>query len=802
MQKFSIDYKVIFDAASNAMAFTNCNGIIMDVNAAWVQATGIPQAQATGKTAHTLGLWADESERKACRAALLRDGYVRDFEAVFVMLSGNRTHLLSGTRVEMAHEAYVLWELHDITERRLAERKIRLQAQAIEQSPMSIMITNEQVKIEFVNESNLLYSGYSREEVLGQNPKLLSSGNTPRATYEALWNTLGQNKVWVGEFINRRKNGEIYHERATISAIRQADGAISNYVAVKQDITEQKKVEQQLNQVLTEQRAILESDLVGFVKIKNRTIVWANSAFENLLGYQPGELIGQSSRILYPSEADFLSLGDNAYPHLAAGKIYRSRIEFVRKQGSAIWLDINGAALDSQQNESLWGFIDVTERRLAELSLNLQRDRTQSYLDTMQIMMVALDQFGNITMINRAGCELLGYQEQELLGRNWFSTCLPQPEGLEQVFPVFQKILSGELAAVQRYENPVLCRDGRLRMISWYNAYIDDASGQHTGVLTSGQDITDEKQSYIALQDSNQKMKLLLQSMGEGAFGVDHSGCCTFVNDAFLAILGYECEAEVLGQHIHELIHYAHADGTPYPASECRMYAAYRNNEKVHCADEVFWHKFGVPIAVEYWASPIVINGVMTGAVATFMDITERKLAEERMKHLATCDPLTDLPNRALLEDRLRQAIIAAKREHAHVGLMFIDLDKFKPINDSYGHDVGDQVLVEAARRMQACIRASDTVARVGGDEFIVLLPEVESEADARLVAEKIRYEINQAMKLAGLELQISSSIGIALFPEHGDTELTLLKAADTAMYQAKQAGRDNVQLFGQECPG
>jgi len=186
----------------------------------------------------------------------------------------------------------------------------------------------------------------------------------------------------------------------------------------------------------------------------------------------------------------------------------------------------------------------------------------------------------------------------------------------------------------------------------------------------------------------------------------------------------------------------------------------------------------------------------MMGAVATFMDITERKLANERMKHLATYDMLTDLPNRALLEDRLRQAMVAAQREYSSVGLMFIDLDKFKPINDTYGHGVGDQVLREAARRMKQCVRASDTVARVGGDEFIVLLPEVESEADARWVAEKIRNELTQVMLLAGLKLQISSSIGIALFPEHGGDEATLLKCADMAMYQAKQAGRDNVQVF------
>ena len=140
--------------------------------------------------------------------------------------------------------------------------------------------------------------------------------------------------------------------------------------------------------------------------------------------------------------------------------------------------------------------------------------------------------------------------------------------------------------------------------------------------------------------------------------------------------------------------------------------------------------------------------------------------------------------------------MLAAQRDKLHIGLRYIDLDKFKPINDEYGHGVGDLVLLEAARRMQACVRASDTVARIGGDEFIVLLSVVDSDADVLLVAEKIRDAINRPIMLAELELNISSSIGIALFPEHGNDEITLIKNADTAMYAAKQLGRKNVQVF------
>jgi diguanylate cyclase (GGDEF)-like protein len=159
-------------------------------------------------------------------------------------------------------------------------------------------------------------------------------------------------------------------------------------------------------------------------------------------------------------------------------------------------------------------------------------------------------------------------------------------------------------------------------------------------------------------------------------------------------------------------------------------------------------------------------------------------------------DTLTDIPNRKLLSDRLQQAISIAKRDEKRLAVMFIDLDKFKPINDELGHYVGDLLLKEVTKRMQDCVRESDTVARIGGDEFIVLLPNIEAVQDAMLVAEKIRHSLNQPFMLVGQSLNISSSTGIAVYPEHGKDEIQLVKNADTAMYIAKVGGRNDVRLY------
>jgi diguanylate cyclase (GGDEF)-like protein len=182
--------------------------------------------------------------------------------------------------------------------------------------------------------------------------------------------------------------------------------------------------------------------------------------------------------------------------------------------------------------------------------------------------------------------------------------------------------------------------------------------------------------------------------------------------------------------------------------------------------------------------------------VAVFSDITARKAAEERMRYLALHDALTDLPNRTLLNERLGQAILRAQRDKTHLALMYFDLDKFKPVNDTFGHEVGDLLLQSVARRVLACVRASDTVARIGGDEFVVLLPTLELDQDAQGVAEKIRQALEQPFEIAGQAFDVSTSLGLAIYPEHGQDAQTLTRHADEAMYLAKKQGRNRVVLY------
>lgn len=193
-------------------------------------------------------------------------------------------------------------------------------------------------------------------------------------------------------------------------------------------------------------------------------------------------------------------------------------------------------------------------------------------------------------------------------------------------------------------------------------------------------------------------------------------------------------------------------------------------------------------LPIEYSGKPMILRW--------FYDITDRKVMEEQVHYLAYHDPLTKLPNRILFRDRLRQALSVAKREKNMVAVMFLDLDKFKPVNDTYGHEMGDLLLKSVAERIGSCIRGSDSIARIGGDEFTVLLPEVKDTQAALAVAEKIHLALNKPFVVAGQQLHISSSIGVALYPVHADEEKLLIKSADAAMYYAKSLGRNNVQIY------
>lgn len=288
------------------------------------------------------------------------------------------------------------------------------------------------------------------------------------------------------------------------------------------------------------------------------------------------------------------------------------------------------------------------------------------------------------------------------------------------------------------------------------------------------------------LKNKEEQLKIMISTSLDGFLITDMHGRFLEVNDAYCQMIGYSRE-ELMNMCVSDV----EAIETPEDTSQ-------RIKKMIETGGDRFEsrhrRKNGLILDVEVSINHSNFEG---GRFYSFLrDITERKQTEKKMYHQAHYDVLTGLPNRAMFTDRLHQAIVAAKRGNTHLAVMFFDLDKFKPVNDDLGHDVGDLLLQEVAKRLQDCVRESDTVARVGGDEFILLLPVIEEEQDAMRVAEKILNVIIRPFELAGHSIHISSSIGVALYPEHGGDEKKLVKNADTAMYHAKNGGRNNVKLF------
>ena len=308
--------------------------------------------------------------------------------------------------------------------------------------------------------------------------------------------------------------------------------------------------------------------------------------------------------------------------------------------------------------------------------------------------------------------------------------------------------------------------------------------------------LMESHEAHEALSRSEERHRLLADHASDVIWTMDLQGRFTYVSPSVEKLRGYTVD-EVMRQSLDEVL-------TPESAPIAvdglsRAIAAvqaglpvpdFRAELEQPCKD-------GSTVWTEVTVTGIRNeSGVFVGLLGVTRNISERKQAEAKMLHMARHDPLTGLPNRALLADRLQQAMAAARRDGQVLALMFIDLDKFKPINDSLGHAVGDVLLVEVARRVRNCVRESDTVARIGGDEFVVLLRAVDSESGALAVADKIRVALGQPVCVGEHRLGVSASIGVAMFPAHGEDDLALTQHADIAMYEAKARGGDAVYVF------
>ncbi|MEE9255074.1 MAG: diguanylate cyclase, partial [Pseudomonadales bacterium] len=308
------------------------------------------------------------------------------------------------------------------------------------------------------------------------------------------------------------------------------------------------------------------------------------------------------------------------------------------------------------------------------------------------------------------------------------------------------------------------------------------------------------------VQDSEELHRFLVNSSPELVYMLDCDGRFTFLNDRIVSLLGYDKE-ELIGKHYWELVHDEDRELARLVFNERRTGARSSRNVELRLKSRRGGRRhFDTPAVFVELTSTGVYSDVQERSTTNFLgtfgtarDVTERKRAEEVINFQAYHDLLTQLPNRALLKDRLSVAISHAQRNQRKLALMFLDLNRFKLVNDSHGHAMGDRLLKSVARRLQGVVRKGDTVARFGGDEFTLLLPEVRTRDDVAVIADKILDTLTQPFVIDGHELYVGVSIGIALYPDAGDTVESLVQNADIAMYAIKGRGQNGYQFFSSE---
>jgi diguanylate cyclase (GGDEF)-like protein/PAS domain S-box-containing protein len=304
-----------------------------------------------------------------------------------------------------------------------------------------------------------------------------------------------------------------------------------------------------------------------------------------------------------------------------------------------------------------------------------------------------------------------------------------------------------------------------------------------------------------ALFEEQERAQITLNSIGDAVISINLGGRVTYLNAVAEGMTGWSLQ-EAADRPLEEVFQIA--DATTRESAQNPMAVAILENKTVGLTSNcVLIRRDGTEAAIEDSAAPIHDRrGHVTGAVMVFRDVSMTRALSLKMAHMAQHDSLTDLPNRVLLNDRLTQALALAHRHHKRLALLFLDLDRFKSINDSLGHAIGDRLLQSVAERLLSCVRSSDTVSRQGGDEFVILLAEVTQPADAAITAEKILLALSMPHRVDQQDLHLAASIGIVTYPNDGTEAKTLLRHADLAMYRAKDSGRNTYRFFEPDMNG
>jgi diguanylate cyclase (GGDEF)-like protein/PAS domain S-box-containing protein len=518
---------------------------------------------------------------------------------------------------------------------------------------------------------------------------------------------------------------------------------------------------------------------------------YLSEGIEAITGYRPEELVGRKPIDLMP-EQDRERVRAWVERNVGEDGAFRDfEHQLLSRHGEARWVRVSAVGLldaDGKRIGQRGTGRDITERKRADQLLAESRDFLDELINAVPDPISVKDEQHRFVAANHAFCRIVGCPREAILGKD-DSGLIPAEEA-RQVWHTDEAALRGTDPVV--YERGVTLQGVR-RWVLVRKSGITRSDGSRA-VLSVFTDITERRAMEQAVRASETRFRDFTAAASEFVWENDLDGRFIYVSSRVLSVWGYS-EAEMLGHTPAQFTAPGEAERVrDWLASHQQPDGSFRDLEQ----------RILTKNGEERW---LLVNAVgmfddggrRVGQRGAARDITERKHAEARIAELATRDPLSGLPNRVLLNDRLLHALASARRRKDWVGLMFIDLDRFKHVNDSLGHEVGDDLLRAVARRFKSCLRDSDTLARLGGDEFVVVLDSLHSADDAKVAADKILRCLSDPFCIGPHTLVTSASIGVSIFPTDAEDVATLMRHADTAMYHAKGMGRNAVQFFSGE---
>jgi diguanylate cyclase (GGDEF)-like protein/PAS domain S-box-containing protein len=713
------------------------------------------------------------------------------FEYRFIRKDGTPMWVLERiTSIEFKGKRAVMGSFMDITEKKRmeealsrSEEKFRTILEGMQDGYFELDLAGNFSYINFTASKVL---GYTREELIGKNYRLTTPQDEHSTLFSAfndVYRTQVPNKAFAHRFL--QKSGGILYAESSIDLCRDDSGTIIGFRCVSRDITERRQLEEDLLRSEQRFRTIIERMQDAYYEIDLKgNYCFCNYAVTTTLGFSKAEMVGKNYRSMIPQEdmQGVLRAYNEVYRLAIPNKGFSHKCR--RKDGSIVFLE---STIDLQTNEAgeVVGFRtvsrDITERKLLEEALKQSEERFRTILEEMEDAYYEVDSAGNFTFVNGSTCRDTGYTRDELIGMNYHKVTFK--DDIESVYSVFNHVYTtGE--PNKGFSHRMVRKDGGLRFVEAAISLLRNKKGEAAGFRCVSRDVTDRKLLEEELANSEEKYRTILEQMQDAYYEVDLSGNFLFANEATCRNLGIPL-AQLIGINYHTLI----------PEEErATVIDAFNRVYESGIPNSAFAHRVvlskGAVAFAEVSISPLKDKqGKTIGFRCVSRDVTERKQLEQLLANMATHDFLTELPNRVLLIDRFEIALAQAQRKEYKLAVMSLDLDRFKEVNDTMGHSVGDEVLKQVALKLVSMVRSSDTVARLGGDEFLLLLQEIHDLQDATTIADKIVHSFKEPFTIERKPFYLSASIGIALCPDDGSDLETLMKKSDASMYYSKRRG-------------